>query len=125
MDSQQLLVGLGCLKALDQRHQRSHTLLISANRVHREFIEVAEFLFQRTFLVGILLKFLQNTVHPLVVLFLQTVETAIAGIGCRQGIVLHPPTTSILVEVIGGSHRGVEVSLVKSRTQTVLGHCHH
>ena len=124
LDGQQLVVGLGSLQALDERHEGSYTLLIPADRVHRKLIEVAELLLQSAFLIAVLKEFLQDAVHPLVVVFLQTVEAAIAGIGCRQGILLHPSATSVFIEVITRTNSLVEVRHIQSGAQSVLCHCH-
>ena len=78
LDVQQLLVGLGSLQFLDQGHQGSHTLVVTTCGVHSQLVEIAEFLLNRTLLVGIALQFLQNTVDALVVVLLQTIKTTIA-----------------------------------------------
>ena len=70
LDIQQLLVGLRSLQTLDERHQRRHTLLITAHGIHRQFIKVAQLLLQRTLGVGVALQFCQNAVDAFVVVFL-------------------------------------------------------
>ena len=78
LDIKQLFVGLSCLQTLDKRHDRSHTLVVTTRRVHRQLVEVAEFLLNRTLFIGVALEFGKDAVDTLVVVLLQLVEAAIA-----------------------------------------------
>ena len=78
LDIKQLFVGLSCLQTLNQRHDRSHALVVTTRRVHGQLIEVAKLLLNRAFLVGVTLEFGKNTIDTLVIILLQLVEAAIA-----------------------------------------------
>ena len=56
-DSLQLLVTLGCFQSFDQRHHRSHTLTVTTIHIHRQFVEIAQFLFCGALLICVRLQF--------------------------------------------------------------------
>ncbi len=113
----QLLLVFGSIQFLQQGHYRSQSVLFPACGVHSQFVEVAQFLLNRALRVAVLQQFLQDTVDTLVVVLGQTVETAIARIGCRQRVVLHPATAGILIEVVCRPYTGIKVVKTDTRPQ--------
>ena len=77
-DVLQLLVALGSFQALDKRHHWVHTFLITTVDIHRQFVEVTQFLLCGSLLIGVLLQFREDRVDTLVIVLLQLVETTIA-----------------------------------------------
>ena len=114
LDGEELLLGLRSLQALDNRHQRRQAILFPAGRVHCQLIEVAQFLLYSTFLIRILLQFLQDAIDTLVVVFGQTVKATIARISSRQRIGFHPSTTGILVKIITRTNALVEIRYIQT-----------
>ena len=111
---------LGCFHFLDKTHNRCHPIFFTTGRVHSQLIEVAQFLLHTALGIGLLLQLLQDAIDTLVVVFCQTVETAIAGIGCRQRILLHPTTAGVIIEIFTRAHLLIEVSQVDTRFQLRL-----
>ena len=78
LDGEEGVEGLGCLHLLDDRHHGCHTLLIPAYGIHRELIQVAEFLFDTSLCIAVFQQFGKNTVDTFVVVLLEHVEAPIA-----------------------------------------------
>ena len=114
---EELLLGLGGLQLADDGHGRCDAVALAAVGVHGQLIEVAQFLLHAACGIAVVEQFLQDTVDALVVVFSQAVETAIARIGGRQGVGLHPAATGILIEVVGRPHTGVQVGHIQARLQ--------
>ena len=53
LNVEELLLGLGSLQAVDDGHERSQAVLLPAGRVHRQFVQVAQLLFDGTLLVAV------------------------------------------------------------------------
>ena len=83
LDGKELVFSLCSLHFLDERHDWRQAVLFTTGRIHRQLVEVAQFLFDGTSRIGILLQLLQNTIDALVVVFSQTVKAAVARIGSR------------------------------------------
>ena len=80
----QLLQGmfcLACLNLLDVGHDRFHSLLVAPDGVHGELVHVTEFLLHRTYGIVVFQQLVEDAVDALVVVLLQTVETAEARVG--------------------------------------------
>ena len=124
LNVEQLLGGLGCLELLDQRHQRSHALIVTTRRVHCQLIKIAELLLYSSLFVAVAQKLCENSVNTLVVILLQAVEAAITRISSGKRITLHPSTTCILIEIITRTRAGIEIGFVQPRSERCLCHCH-
>ena len=125
LNGKELVFRLGRLQSLDDSHHWGQSVTLPALSVHGQFIQVTEFLLNRTIWISVLLKLFQNTVDALVVVLSQAVEAAITRIGRGQRIGLHPPATGILIEVIGRTYAGVEVFQMNTRFQLCVSRdCH-
>ena len=109
LSSKELVFGLCSLHFLDERHDWRQTVLFTTSRIHRQLVEVAEFLFNASFGIAVLQQLLQDAIDTFVVVLGQTVEAAITRIGSRQRIGLHPATAGILEEIVGRTHAGIQV----------------
>ena len=98
--------------------------LLTAGRVDREFVEVTEFTLYGSLAVVFLLQFLQDAVNTLVVLLAKQVEIAVAGVGGRQRMQLHPSAAGILKEIF--SRIGLEVKVLQADARLIVlgGRCH-
>ena len=124
LDVEQFFLRLGSLHLIDYRHHGLHAFLVAAFLVHGEFIEVRELLLNSSLGISSFEKLVENAIDAFVVVFLQTVEASIAGIGCGQRIVLHPSATGILVEIILRTNICVEISHHQPRLQFLSAGSH-
>ena len=93
----------------------SDSSLVAAVNIHREFVEIRQFLLNGSSLVSLLLEFRKNGVDALVVVLSQLVKTAITAVSGRKRIVLLPSTCSKLIETVCWLHCLVEIAHDKTR----------
>ena len=87
-----LVLGLGSFYLIHQRLYWSDSSLVAAVNIHREFVEIRQFLLNGSSLVSLLLEFRKNGVDALVIVLSQLVKTAITAVSGRKRIALLPST---------------------------------
>ena len=110
-----LVLGLGSFYLIHQRLYWSDSSLVAAVNIHREFVEIRQFLLNGSSLVSLLLEFRKNGVDALVVVLSQPFKTAITAVSGRKRIVLLPSTCSKLIETVCWLHCLVEIAHDKTR----------
>ena len=108
-ESDESLSVLHLCHTLQVGKHRLDAICILADRIHAKSIEVAYLLTERTHLLLLCGKRLDDFTNALVVLFANSVERAETSILWRQRIVLHPSATGILIEICARSHTLVHV----------------
>ena len=109
------VLGLGSFNLIHQRLYRSDSSLVAAVNIHREFVEIRQFLLDGSSLVSLLLEFRKNGIDALVVVLSKLVKTAITAVSGRKRIVLLPSACSKLIETVCWLYCLVEIAHDKTR----------
>ena len=97
------------------RLQRSPSLAVETHAVHHQIVERSDLLSERALLLRLIGILQDEFLDTLLIEFLKVDESTVLGMLCVQRMALEPTTGGVVVEVVTGTHRGIEVAAVDTR----------